>query len=193
MGYTTDFNGEFMLDKPLTPADLEFLTKFSGTRRMGRKVDAKYGVEGEFYCENTEDAGQVHEDNIIDFNRPPKTQPGLWCQWVPNDDGTAIQWDGNEKFYDYITWIEYLIKAILAPRGYSLTGEVHWQGEESDDKGKIVIKNNKVKVFKRSYVYFSGQGPRTRKRVRRTPLQELAWIDKRIQELKTKKKKLANG
>lgn len=192
MGYTTDFNGEFMLDKPLAPADLDYLTRFNATRRMARNVDAKYGVQGEFYVEGTEDFGQGREENIINYNSPPSTQPGLWCQWVPNGDGTAIEWNGGEKFYNYIEWIEYLIKNILAPRGYSLTGEVHWQGEDGDDKGKIVIKNNKVKVLN-GYTYFAGQKRKTKK-VKRTKLQKIAWIENRIAELKTAKKELlANG
>jgi len=192
MGYTTDFNGEFMLHKPLAPADLEFLQKLNRTRRMARNVDAKYGVEGEFYVEDTEDMGQVHSDNIIDYNRPPSTQPGIWCGWTPNDTGTIIEWDGGEKFYNYIEWIKYIIDNILIPRGYSLTGEVFWTGEDGDDRGKIVIKNNKIKILD-AYTFFSAQLPQKRKRIKRTPLEEIAWIEKRILELKTKKKKLVNG
>ncbi len=73
-------------------------------------------------------------------------QPGLWCQWVPNDDGTVIEHDGREKFYEYTAWIEYLIHHFLGPWGYKLNGDVYWDGEESDDKGLIEIKDNVVKV-----------------------------------------------
>ena len=69
---------------------------------------------------------------------------GLWCQWAPNKEGTAIGWDGNEKFYDYIEWIKYLIEKILKPNGYVLNGNVHWQGEDEGDRGVIEIINNKV-------------------------------------------------
>lgn len=196
MGYTTDFNGEFMLDKPLAPEDLDFLNKLNQTRRMKRNVGPEFGVDGEFYVAGDGDNYLLSDDelkpsNIVNHNTPPNTQPGLWCGWRPNDNGTAIEWDGGEKFYEYVAWIQYLITKILAPRGYSLTGDVHWQGEDSDDKGKIVIKNNKVKVLN-GYTYFSGQ-PRKRLRAKRTKLQEVAWIEKRIAELKTKKKNLVNG
>lgn len=73
-------------------------------------------------------------------------QPGLWCQWIPNGDGTAIVWDEGEKFYEYVEWIEYLIHHFLAPWGYELDGSVTWQGEETDDKGIIVITSNVVSV-----------------------------------------------
>jgi hypothetical protein len=70
----------------------------------------------------------------------------LWCQWIPNEEGDAIVWDGGEKFYNYVEWIQYLIDKILSPRGYILNGEVFWEGEDSGDEGKIVIKDNIVET-----------------------------------------------
>jgi hypothetical protein len=113
---------------------------------MARNVGSEYGVEGEFYFDGTGYAGQDHDATIIDYNRPPETQPGLWCQWKLTEDGKKIEWDGGEKFYDYVEWIEYIIEKILQPRKYRLNGEVEWHGEEYDDMGRIVIKNNKVSV-----------------------------------------------
>lgn len=146
MGYSTDFFGEFILNKPLDAATLAFLKKFSETRRMKRNVGPEYGVEGELYVNGTEQFGQGRDANIVDYNRPPSTQPGLWCQWTPNDEGTAIVWDEGEKFYGYIEWIQYIITTILEPRGYALSGEVEWRGEDSEDRGIISIQNNKVKI-----------------------------------------------
>ena len=154
MGYTTTFDGQFDLNKELDSETYEFLNKFASTRRMGRLgLDEKFGVEGEFYVDSDGFMGQDKDDSIIDYNRPPKTQPGLWCQWVPNEDGTAIIWDGGEKFYEYVPWIKYIITKILAPKGYKLTGEVTWQGEEDYDFGKIVIKDNKVTIKNGKKVY----------------------------------------
>lgn len=120
---------------------------------MARQVSTEFGTEGEFYVDGKGMCGQDHEANVIDFNRPPATQPGLWCGWVPTDDGTAIVWDEGEKFYDYVEWIEYLISAILTPRGYVLNGEVTWEGEESDDRGMIVIQDNQVSTKIGKIVY----------------------------------------
>jgi len=154
MGYTTDFGGSFKINKPLDPETKNLLEGINRTRRMARKgLDKKYGVEGEFYCEDRTDCGQGEHPSIVDYNRPPKTQPGLWCHWTPNADGTEIEWDGGEKFYAYVEWIEYLIEKILAPRGYKLTGQVEWKGEDSDDLGLIVIKNNVVKIKQGKVVY----------------------------------------
>ena len=51
MGYTTDFNGHFTLNKKLEPALHEYLVKFNESRRMRRKLPSQYGTEGEFYVD----------------------------------------------------------------------------------------------------------------------------------------------
>lgn len=122
---------------------------------MARNVDESiYGVEGEFYVDGKGSFGQDKEDNIINYNSPPRTQPGLWCQWTPNEDGTAIVWDEGEKFYNYVEWIQYLIEKFFSPKGYVLNGEVYWYGEDRDDEGTISIQNNivEVKYVKKIYV-----------------------------------------
>ena len=137
MGYTTDFTGKFKLNKPLDKETLTYLKKFSGTRRMKRKLDPKYGVEGEFYVDGGGDFGQAQEPNIIDYNESPSTQPGLWCQWAPTDDGKHIEWNGTEKFYEYFLWLKYILEKLLVPKGYLLSGVVHWTGEDHSDIGTI--------------------------------------------------------
>lgn len=146
MGYTTEFSGSFELNKPLSPKMKEFLTKLAETRRMGRMQHPIFGIEGEFYvgAHNDGQMGQSHSEDVIDHNTPPSTQPGLWCQWIPNEDGTAIEWDGGEKFYSYTEWLMYIIHKILAPNGYILNGHMTWQGEETGDVGEIYVENNKV-------------------------------------------------
>lgn len=143
MGYTTDFEGTLKLNKTLTAEDKTFLEKLASTRRMARNVEG-YGVDGEFYVDGTGFMGQGNDDNIINHNRPPRTQPSLWLQWVPTQDGNGIEWDGGEKFYEYVEWLEYLIVKILAPKGYVLNGTVDWQGERDEDKGTITVKDNVV-------------------------------------------------
>ena len=158
MGYTTDFNGEFGLNKPLSPEHKAFLNKFNETRRMQRKqtVASKMedpiriaaglpiGKEGAYFVGAKGFCGQDTDDSVVNSNTPPSGQPSLWCQWVPNENGTAIEWDGGEKFYEYVDWIEYLISNFLAPWGYVLYGEVEWFGEDRDDRGMIIIEDNVV-------------------------------------------------
>lgn len=144
MGYTTDFEGRFELNKELTPKMAKFLTLFNETRRMGRQTDEAFGIDGEFFVFGKGSFGQDNEPTIIDYNTAPRTQPGLWCQWTPSEDLKAIEWDSGEKFYHYTEWLVYLINKILAPNGYVLNGVVTWQGEEIGDVGEIFVENNVV-------------------------------------------------
>ncbi len=150
MGYHTDFEGSFELSKPAIDQQVAYLNRFSDTRRVKRDVSIlketqggaygfndEYGAEGEFFV------GEC-EKSIIDINRPPSTQPGLWCDWVLTEDGKYLQWNGGEKFYNYVEWLEYLINNFFVKWGIELNGEVYWYGEDKDDLGKIEVENNKV-------------------------------------------------
>jgi len=146
MGYTTDFNGRFYLDKPLDDDTFNLLRGLAKTRRMKRNVK-DYGIEGEFYFnpDDFENSGQTEDKTIINYNSPPSTQPSLWLQWIPTEDKQHIEWDGGEKFYNYVEWLEYIIEKILKPRGYVLNGKVEWEGEDGDN-GVILVVDNKIKI-----------------------------------------------
>ena len=158
MGYTTEFQGTFSLNKALTEDQVTYLTKFSETRRMKRNakfaatlpdpfrnaVGLPIGNEAEYFVGGVGDFGQDDDLSVIDHNDPPKNQPGLWCQWVPSADGEGIEWNGGEKFYYYVEWLNYIIKNFLIPWGLVLNGTVKWRGEDFDDAGKIIVKDNVV-------------------------------------------------
>jgi hypothetical protein len=76
-----------------------------------------------------------------------------YCQWKPTEDGLHLEWDGNEKFYAYVEWLEYLIKEFFQPKGYILNGKIDWEGEENDDIGKIIVKDNKIEIKKGKIVF----------------------------------------
>jgi hypothetical protein len=157
MGYTTDFSGRFELDRPLNEDLAQYLETFSYTRHMCRDVDilkqefggqfgfeGKYGQEGEFFAFRDGNFGQNEDVSVLNYNQPPTTQPGLWCQWTPSEDRLAIEWDGGEKFYHYTEWLVYIIENFLAPKGYVLNGEITWQGEDISDHGLLIVKDNVV-------------------------------------------------
>jgi hypothetical protein len=146
MGYHTDFSGKFIIDREVDGDTFALLRGLALTRRMKRNVDPVYGVEGEFFISGTGFMGQDRDDTVIDHNSPPSTQPSLWCQWLISDNKKEIAWDEGEKFYSYVEWIKYIIEKILAPRGYSLSGKVSWEGEDWGDTGTILIEDNKVSV-----------------------------------------------
>jgi hypothetical protein len=132
-----------------------------------------YGYMGEYFVGGGGSMGQDHDDSIIDYNsasgnigwqdykgdwalkqemedqlnKDSLKQPGLWLQWELSSDGTELGWDGNEKFYHYIEWLQYLIQHFFEKWGIKLNGEVVWQGEESNDFGKIIITDNFVEIL----------------------------------------------
>jgi hypothetical protein len=158
MGYTTDFTGSFKLDRVMDEAHAAYLNKLADTRRMVRDpaiaanlddplreaVDLPLGPEGAYFTGGCGEFGQGGDDSIVAYNSPPETQPGLWLQWVVNADRTEVQWDGGEKFYNYVEWLEYVIEHFLTRWGYVLNGEVRWQGEDPDDVGVLVVEDNTV-------------------------------------------------
>lgn len=167
MGYTTDFHGEFILNRPLTVAHKAFLTKFSETRRMLRNASktakrpdpirkaAKLpvGGDGAYFVGEEGDFGQDGGPDVTDHNSAGGGQPGLWCQWTPNEEGTALVWDEGEKFYYYTEWLVYLIDNFLKPWGYTLNGTVTWTGEDPGDMGRLHVKDNRVSANQAQVVH----------------------------------------
>jgi hypothetical protein len=139
-----------------------------------------YGYMGEYFVGGGGSMGQAQDDSIIDYNsasgeigwqdykgdwvlkqklqdqlnKDSLKQPGLWLQWELSSDGTELGWDGNEKFYHYIEWLQYLIQHFFEKWGIKLNGEVQWQGEDSSDFGKIIVTDNVIEILngERNYV-----------------------------------------
>ena len=98
-------------------------------------------------------AQSVELSSFADTRHNESDYPGCWCQWVPSQDGNAVVWDGCEKFYNYISWLEYLISNYFEKWGKKLNGEVTWQGEDDKDFGKIIVTDNVVSTKKGRKVY----------------------------------------
>ncbi|MFD7980263.1 hypothetical protein [Streptomyces sp. NPDC059071] len=151
MGYTTHFTGAVTVTPPLNPSEIAFLRKFAGTRRMNRTL-------GPYYVDGSGPFGQGGDDDIISHNEPPKGQPGLWCSWGPTDDGTGIEWNGAEKFYNPVEWMQYLIDHFLKPGAHAhghpgfeaftfdhtVNGAIDADGEEPGDVWRLVVTDNTV-------------------------------------------------
>lgn len=170
MGYNTDFFGSFDIDKKLLPMHKIYLECFAGSRRVKRDskkaeefpdpirrcVGLPIGDEGEFFVGSYLDEegrinlaknyDQIKDYSVIDYNSPSCTQPSLWCQWVPDEEGQHIICDG-EKFLFYVEWLNYIIDNFLKPWRYTLNGNVEYQGEDFYDRGVIQVVDNTVSCF----------------------------------------------
>ena len=181
MGYTTYFTGEVTITPPLNEYEIAYLNSFADSRRMDRR-------KGPYHVEPGNDFARGSNADVRDFNMPPHGQPGLWCKWVPTDDGGAIEWSGAEKFYDSPEWMKYLIDTFLKPGAavqqemrtlqgnaalmrlpasgwtypeefkhftfdHVCNGEIDADGEASDDRWRLVVRDNVVSVQNGSFVY----------------------------------------
>ncbi len=163
MGYETIFKGSFYFNKSPSEKLKTYINSFSKTRHMKRdpeiikKIDLNWkehcfngilGIEGSYYIkENTE-----NDNSILNYNTPPSEQPGLWCDWIINECGNLC-WDGIEKFYSYDIWLKYLIEHFFKSENLILNGEVRFEGQDSEDKGFIIVKNNIVsKIYDNEYI-----------------------------------------
>lgn len=116
MGYTTQFEGKIKLDKKLDEKSyLEFINRY--------EYGAHFSIER------------------IGFY---KDMPREYLQWHIKSDKQHLSWDGGEKFYGWLEWMKWLSVNFFAARGYTLNGTIKWQGEERDDNGLLIVKNNIV-------------------------------------------------
>lgn len=130
MGYSTYFGGYVELDKPVDDETLLLLEQLND-----------YSASAELFENGT---------------FPPIPNLDGWCDWgfikpyrkpiteeLYREYRTRIYHLGNEKFYDYVEWMVYVVD-WLASRGYVCNGTLDWSGEESDDHGWIYVKDNVV-------------------------------------------------
>ena len=167
MGYGTWFTGHLNLEKKLSSHHLAYLQAFSETQHVQWNADLlqdepdplreAVGLPlGENGCYFTGRSFKEH------YSYPPwqyegtETDPAYlgavcpgkpdhYCAWMPDEDGAKLV-IASDKPYGYLTWLRYLIEHFFLPWGYSLNGEMTWQGEEEDDTEMISVKNNVIIV-----------------------------------------------
>ncbi len=151
MGYQTEFEGRIGIEPALNAEEIAYLLKFSETRRMDRE-NGPYFVDGNGF------AGQDNgPDQVYNHNKPHSSQPGLWCKWAPTEDGTALEWNEHEKFYDAAEWMQYIMDHFIGStpaakiklpflQGHVCNGVISAQGEEPGDAWLLGVKDNQVFV-----------------------------------------------
>jgi hypothetical protein len=117
VGYNTSFDGAFTIAPPLRPEHVALLTRINASDAR----DADFPIAADEY-------------------------PSFYCEWRPSEDGASLGWDGSEKFYGYVEWLEWLIDRVFREHGYAVSGRVRFMGEEIGDGGTIVADGSKVSV-----------------------------------------------
>lgn len=151
MGYTTDFDGYITIDPPLSGHEISYLNDFAKTRRYQHN-------KGPYYITSMDNL------EVVNINKAPEGQPGLWCQWEISSDGARIHWDGGEKFYHADEWMKYLINTFLTDRqkseyenmlradwrfhfftfDHTMNGTIEAQGEDNEDRWLLHVADSEV-------------------------------------------------
>lgn len=140
-----------------------------------------YGREGEYFVGQDRKIGdeyfeQLRDETVLDFNDAPGTPdkmdnwaaywqlrqtriktgealPGLWCGWTVDLNGTRLEWDGGEKFYNYPDWLTYLNTHFFNKWEVKLNGIICWQGENPEDKGRLIMDDSVLTIQEARVVY----------------------------------------
>lgn len=173
MGYTTWFEGGLTPNKPFKKEFVNYINDFSEKRHEPRDVeiikrsdpdwakhclDGNLGPYGMYYVGDFDEGVIDHSFNkgIIDHSLAKSyTCPGYWCDWVINKNTGMVEWNDSEKFYNYIEWLKFLVDNFFEPAGYKLNREIFWEGEEREDNGVIVVKDNNIYTYNGTTVYFN--------------------------------------
>ena len=81
------------------------------------------GTRGNYQeYENTEYTLPRYE-HIVNKKRPLAYQVGIWCNWEvkTRGDKSFLAWNGGEKFYNYVEWLDYLLNNFFIPWNYTLS------------------------------------------------------------------------
>jgi len=159
--YRIQFAGGVSLDRPLQPEQAAYLRRFFSTRRVAwlteqvqeradpfrEAVKLPLGVEGAYFVGLSFDELKVADWRplVANQNKPPQGQPLLWCFWKLEEDGITLRYaDPRFELYYCYAWLQYLIEHFFHPWGYTLNGEITWQGDDAEDRGTIRVKNGQL-------------------------------------------------
>jgi len=107
-----------------------YYTDFSGELTITPGLSPEQTAEVKAFCEKD------HRDEIDETG-----VPGIWCDF--DTDGTTL-WAKEGKNYDYAEWLTHLVDTFFVPWHQTLNGEIYWDGEETDDRGIMVVTDNQV-------------------------------------------------
>lgn len=122
MGYTTTFRGHVEVVPPLSLEEYQFFKALAENDQRDK---------GPWQIPNS---------------------PNSYCQWAPSKDGTKFAWDGNEKFYDSVEWMQIIV-AVLAKAGHTCNGTIDAQGESNGDVWQLRVRNNVVRSVEGPAMY----------------------------------------
>jgi len=138
MGYTTYFSGEFTITPALPDELIEQLNEFCDTRHEGERASVSMG--GELDKWNRPYTGPLKDATFE-----------IWCNWKfendpdPEVDATIMAWNESEKAYSMADWAAFILEHHI-PAGHTVEGEIYAEGEDSEDRWRIVMHEGTLHV-----------------------------------------------
>lgn len=113
-----------------------YTTKFIGTIKPNRELKASEIA----FIEELFESSPREENNNFDFN---------YIDLEFEDDYSGFKYNGTEKSYDMVGQVQYVIDhAIEKFPDLVFNGEFIAQGEEYDDRWKLIVEDNVAKKVK---------------------------------------------
>jgi hypothetical protein len=124
MGYDVYYNGEVEVAPPLSEDDAVIMRAFVNREQTDetRAIFAAIAAGAEPDLPGHEGLLEVSEER------------------------SCILPEEGESRHGVRMWLRLLLEHFLVPRGYVLNGEVRWEGQDPDDRGCIVIKDNQLET-----------------------------------------------
>ena len=109
---------------------------------------------------NAAEIGYLQEFSFGEVSYSKHDEPDSHCDFIPDNSGKFIKWDGTEKTSDAVEWVQFLINHFLKEGAIAsncsssefeeftfnhvLNGELEADGEKSGDLWLLKVANNRV-------------------------------------------------
>lgn len=120
MGYDVYYDGALTVSPPLNKADAVLVRQLVNLER-------------------TDETTPIFEAFL---SQPERNLPYFGGLLTVSEDHQWLLPEEDDSRHGLSLWIELLIECFFGPRGYLLSGEVSWEGEDRDDAGTIFVHEN---------------------------------------------------
>ena len=124
MGYSVSYCGDINVEPSLTEEDVATFLEIVNDRRTDR---TKPFFDLVAACNESQTPYSI---GLLELS----------------EDRAQILPETDESRAGAGTWLQLVVQHFLAPKGYSVEGEIKWNGDEAEDRGCIYAKGQQVEV-----------------------------------------------
>ena len=124
MGYSVSYCGDINVEPSLTEEDAATFLEIVNDKRTDRTKDFFDRVAA------SPEAQIPYSVGLLELS----------------DDRSQILPETDESRAGAGTWLQLVVEHFLVPKGYSVEGEITWNGDEAEDRGCIYAQGQQVEV-----------------------------------------------